>query len=228
MRFLPEGTRPLTMSPTKPEVDGSGNPLSQEAYGANAMFKSQEDFDAGYQNYLSGFNKIDTSAVIDPGRNPGGITTIDGGMPRPFALGPGTSAPRPAITPVLGQPINQLPISGENPILQIMQTGSPTPKPAQPVTQPVTEPGVQSGGFASPAPSLTLAGTAQESVASNTIMPTVEPIIENTASVEPISSTNEAISSPTETSNVGSTGIKGIVDTYIKNYIDSYFKDNLK
>ena len=59
-------------------------------------------------------------------------------------------------------------------------------------------------------------------------MPTVEPIIENTASVEPISSTNEAISSPTETSNVGSTGIKGIVDTYIKNYIDSYFKDNLK
>ena len=169
-------------------------------------------------------NAIKKPAVIDPGRNPGGITTIDGGMPRPFALGPGTSAPRPAITPVLGQPINQLPISGENPILQIMQTGSPTPKPAQPVTQP----GVQSGGFASPAPSLTLAGTAQESVASNTIMPTVEPIIENTASVEPISSTNEAISSPTETSNVGSTGIKGIVDTYIKNYIDSYFKDNLK
>jgi len=216
MRFLPEGTRPLQLTPKGPRTDESGNPLSQEAYGANAMFKSQEDFDAGYQNYLSGFNKIDTPAVIDPGRNPGGITTIGGGMPRPFALGPGTSAPRPAINPV----------GSENPILQIMQTGSPTvaPRPSGPTTQP----GVQSGGFASPAPSLTLAGTAQESVASNTIMPTVEPIIENTASVEPISSTNEAISSPTETSNVGSTGIKGIVDTYIKNYIDSYFKDNLK
>jgi len=213
MRFLPKGTRPLTMSPTKPEVDGSGNPLSQDAYGANKMFKSQEAFDDGYQNYLSGFN----NTQIDPGRNPiGGITAIGDGMPRPFAVGPGTSAPKPAINS----------IGSENPILQIMQTGSPTvtPRPSGPATQP----GTLSGGFASPAPSLTLAGTAQESAASNTIMPTVDPIIENTASVEPISSTNEAISNPTETSNVGSTGIKGIVDTYIKNYIDSYFKDNLK
>jgi len=185
MRFLPEGTRPLQLKPTGPRTDESGNPLSQEAYGANMMFKSQEDFDAGYQNYLSQFNQPQ-----------------DQGKP-------------------LGGGIAQI---NSNPILQIMQTGSPTPKPAQPATQP----GVLSGGFASPAPSLTLAGTAQESASSNTIMPTVEPIIENTASVEPISSTNEAISNPTETNNVGSNGIKGIVDNYIKNYIDNYFKNNFK
>ena len=215
MRFLPEGSRPLQLKPTGPRTDESGNPLSQEAYGANIMFKSQEDFDAGYQNYLSQFNNETPNLGKPLG---GGITQIDSmNSPRPIPMGPNTGAgPRiPAITPTL---------ESANPILQIMQTGSPTPKPAQPATQP----GVLSGGFASPAPSLTLAGTAQESASSNTIMPTVEPIIENTASVEPISSTNEAISNPTETNNVGSTGIKGIVDNYIKNYIDNYFKNNFK
>ena len=215
MRFLPEGSRPLQLKPTGPRTDESGNPLSQEAYGANIMFKSQEDFDAGYQNYLSQFNNETPNLGRPLG---GGITQIDSmNSPRPIPMGPNTGAgPRiPAITPTL---------ESANPILQIMQTGSPTPKPAQPATQP----GVLSGGFASPAPSLTLAGTAQESASSNTIMPTVEPIIENTASVEPISSTNEAISNPTETNNVGSTGIKGIVDNYIKNYIGNYFKNNFK
>jgi len=215
MRFLPEGSRPLQLKPTGPRTDESGNPLSQEAYGANIMFKSQEDFDAGYQNYLSQFNNETPNLGKPLG---GGITQIDSmNSPRPIPMGPNTGAgPRiPAITPTL---------ESANPILQIMQTGSPTPKPAQPATQP----GVLSGGFASPAPSLTLAGTAQESASSNTIMPTVEPVIENTASVEPISSTNEAISNPTETNNVGSTGIKGIVDNYIKNYIDNYFKNNFK
>ena len=215
MRFLPEGSRPLQLKPTGPRTDESGNPLSQEAYGANIMFKSQEDFDAGYQNYLSQFNNETPNLGKPLG---GGITQIDSmNSPRPIPMGLNTGAgPRiPAITPTL---------ESANPILQIMQTGSPTPKPAQPATQP----GVLSGGFASPAPSLTLAGTAQESASSNTIMPTVEPVIENTASVEPISSTNEAISNPTETNNVGSTGIKGIVDNYIKNYIDNYFKNNFK
>jgi hypothetical protein len=212
--LVPEGTRPLQLKPTGPRTDESGNPLSQEAYGANMMFKSQEDFDAGYQNYLSQFNNQPQGLGRPLG---GGITQIDPRGPRPIPMGPNTGVgPRIPATPP--------PLQGGNPILQIMQTGSPTPKPAQPATQP----GVLSGGFASPAPSLTLAETAQESASSNTIMPTVEPVIENTASVEPISSTNEAISNPTETNNVGSTGIKGIVDNYIKNYIDNYFKNNFK
>ena len=94
----PGGGRPIGGGPSP----YAGPMKTQEKFGANAFFKSQQDFDDAYSNYQKGYedyNKNTQGGGLT--MNPGATIPLGGeGKPMPFTGGynPG----RPMVSPLMG------------------------------------------------------------------------------------------------------------------------------